>query len=149
MTKRHLSTRINYQALRPSLLHRPPDWRGRARGHIICAMQFQVFVKNIAENNYLALVIGLPDCVGAGETVEAAVNEARAALQAYLRGGQITTIEVGSKGLTDNPWIDTAGIFKDDPTFDDFLEKLAEYRREENAKMPLLELEAEEATAAR
>lgn len=114
-------------------------------------MQFQVFVKNIAENSYIASVIGIPDCVGAGESAEQAVNQVRAELQEYLRGGQIVSIEVAvlGKGLTGNPWIDTAGIFKDDPTFDDFLEKMQEYRREENAIALEAELEPEEATTAR
>jgi hypothetical protein len=28
-----------------------------------------------------------------------------------------------------NPWLATAGIFADDPTWEDFLQRMAEYRR--------------------
>lgn len=35
----------------------------------------------------------------------------------------------------DNPWIQNAGIFKDDPLFDDMLAYIEAYRRELNAEM--------------
>lgn len=113
-------------------------------------MQFQVFVKKIAENSYFASVIGLPDCVAEGRTEEEAINRVKALLQERLRRGRIVTIEVDDSGkvMTGNPWIDSFGIFKDDPTFDDLMEKIQEYRREANAETVDVELETEEATAA-
>ncbi|HEX4945329.1 MAG TPA: hypothetical protein VFZ34_01535 [Blastocatellia bacterium] len=52
-------------------------------------------------------------------------------------------------GKTGNPWLDTAGIFADDPTWDEFQANIPEYRRqqaEEDAARWVAEDLAEEAT---
>ncbi|MCI0524777.1 MAG: hypothetical protein L0Y75_05890 [Acidobacteria bacterium] len=65
------------------------------------------------------------------------------ALAERLSQSKVVTIEVETPqqlraeevtGQSDNPWLKYAGIFADDPTFDDFLEKIAEYRREVDAE---------------
>lgn len=99
------------------------------------AMQYQVFVQNQADNNYLAAVIGMPECIAEGPTKEEAVANAKTALEDCLTRGEIVTIEVESPvkqsaNHEDNPLLKHFGRFKDDPTFDDFLEKIAEYRRQ-------------------
>jgi hypothetical protein len=38
----------------------------------------------------------------------------------------------------ENPWMKDAGIFEDDPTFDEVLEEIAIYRRELDADRPEL-----------
>lgn len=35
----------------------------------------------------------------------------------------------------ENPWLKVAGIFQDDPTFDDWQEAIQEYRRERHAEI--------------
>jgi hypothetical protein len=104
-------------------------------------MQYQVLVENGNQNGFVASVIGMPDCRVEGQTEEEAIAAVKTALTERLSRGKVVTIEVESSqqlrigepaGLTDNPWLKYAGIFADDPTFDDFLEKMAQYRREED-----------------
>ena len=94
-------------------------------------MQYQVFVQNHANNGYIAAVLGMPDCLAEGKTKDEAIANAKSALQSRLSQGEVVTIEVDepTKATAGNPWLESFGIFKDDPTFDDFLEKMAEERR--------------------
>lgn len=43
-----------------------------------------------------------------------------------------------------DPWVKFAGIFKDDPLFDEFVEDMATYRRELDAKIAADEINSEE-----
>ncbi|MGH9801694.1 MAG: hypothetical protein ACRD82_15120, partial [Blastocatellia bacterium] len=99
-------------------------------------MQYQILIEHSNQNGFVASVIGLPDCVVEGATEEEAINRAKLRLKSRLTQGKIVTVDVDvpAQELTGNPWIDSAGIFKDDPTFDVFLEEIAKYRREGNAQ---------------
>ena len=99
-------------------------------------MQYEVFVKNIAENNYVASIIGMPDCVSEGQTEEEAVSRAKSELEELLAQGKVVTIEVENHREVENPLLKHAGRFKDDPTFDDFLAEMERYRRELDAEEP-------------
>ena len=85
-------------------------------------MQYQVFIEPHPDKAYIAFVIGVPDCVAEGRTIEEAIANAKAALTERLAQGEIVTIEMTSTDSTgsENPWLDNFGRFKDDPTFDDF-----------------------------
>ena len=100
-------------------------------------MQYQILVEHPNQNGFIASVIGLPDCVVEGATEAEAINRAKLRLKSRLAQGKIVTVEIDvpAQGLTGNPWIDSAGIFKDDPTYDEFLEEIAKYRRELDAEM--------------
>lgn len=112
-------------------------------------MQYQILVEHPNQNGYVASVIGLPDCVVEGATEAEAINRAKLRLKTRLAKGKIVTIDVDvpAEGLTGNPWIDSAGIFKDDPTFDEYLEILEQIRRDGNA-VGQEQFEAEEAVVA-
>ena len=43
-----------------------------------------------------------------------------------------------------DPWVKFAGIFKDDPLFDEFVEDMAAYRRELDAEVATHEVTSEE-----
>ncbi len=94
-------------------------------------MQYQVFVQHHANNGYVAAVLGLPGCLAEGKTKEEAIANAKASLQSHLAQGEVVTVEIeaSAKPEIGNPWLDSFGLFKDDPTFDDFLEKVADERR--------------------
>jgi hypothetical protein len=81
-------------------------------------------------------VIGVPECIAEGSTEAEAVSNAKAALRSRLAQGKVVTIEMeeSAKKLTGNPWLDSAGVFKDDPTYDEFLAEIAAYRKEADAR---------------
>jgi predicted RNase H-like HicB family nuclease len=90
-------------------------------------MTYRVFLQHLDPDGYRATPLLFPDCVAEGKTREDALANLRAALDARLAQGEIVTIEVGE---SEHPWLKGAGIFKDDPTFDDFLREIERYRHE-------------------
>lgn len=97
-------------------------------------MQYQVFVKNPAESEFMASVIGLPNVTANGITEKEAIDKLKVILDAQFRNGKLVTIDIDipSKVTEErsDPWIDNMGIFQDDPTFDDFLGEVNNYRNE-------------------
>ena len=62
-----------------------------------------------------------------GATREEALTKLRAKIQTRLKNGtEVVGLEVGSS----HPWMEFAGMFKDDPHVEDWIESMAEYRRQ-------------------
>ncbi len=95
-------------------------------------MQYQVLVENLPDGLFSAFVIGVPDIVAEGATVEEALNKARTMLRERLATSRLFTIEVEEPPVAAvaNPWLETHGSLRDDTTFDDWVEEIAKYRRE-------------------
>jgi predicted RNase H-like HicB family nuclease len=97
-------------------------------------MQYQVFVKNPAESEFMASVIGLPNVAANGITEKEAIDKLKVILDAQFRNGKLVTIDIDipSKGTEEksDPWLDNMGIFRSDPTFDEFLVEVNNYRNE-------------------
>ena len=50
-------------------------------------------------------------------------------------GGKIVEIDIpDTETHPENPWLASAGVFKDDPLFDEWQANIAEYRRERDAE---------------
>jgi len=112
-------------------------------------MQYQILIEHPNQNGYVASVIGLPNCVAEGATEDEALNRVKLRLKARLAQSKIVTVEVDVpvRGMTGNPWIDSAGVYKDDPTYDEFLEEIAKYRRELDVEMEARESLAHQGVA--
>jgi hypothetical protein len=72
----------------------------------------------------------MPNIEADGSTESEAVSKAEAALRSQLAKGEIVTVEIYTH-LASHPYI-YAGILQNDPTFDDWMERLAEIRRQAN-----------------
>lgn len=97
-------------------------------------MQYQVFVQSQSDDKFVASVIGMPNLTVEGRTESEAILKVKSALEAQLIKGKFVTIDV-NLDLQPNattPQMRYAGIFANDPTFDDFLEKLTVIREESN-----------------
>jgi predicted RNase H-like HicB family nuclease len=94
-------------------------------------MEYHVFVEQHANNGYVAEIIGLSNCQVVGKTEEEAITKAKELLAARLAHGKIVTINVEPTITSEEQraW-KGFGRLKDDPTSDDLMERLAEYRRE-------------------
>jgi predicted RNase H-like HicB family nuclease len=103
-------------------------------------MQYQILVHNPAESHFTASVLGMPACFAEGHTEAEALANAEVLLDEQLAKGKIVTIDKpeGTKANGTSPSeparrkgdfssLPGHGIFKDDPTFDDFVEKMAEF----------------------
>jgi predicted RNase H-like HicB family nuclease len=96
-------------------------------------MQYRIFGQNPAESHFTASVIGMPTCVAEGQTEAEALAKAEILLDEQLAKGKIFMVD--KPALSDVPEkschaaLMGHGMFKDDPTFDDFLERMAEIRQ--------------------
>ncbi|MGB3654353.1 MAG: type II toxin-antitoxin system HicB family antitoxin [Rivularia sp. (in: cyanobacteria)] len=97
-------------------------------------MQYQIFIQS-KKDNFIASVVGMPNVMVEANTEEEAISKAKSELQAQLATGKFVTVEVNPQEITDGErnQIKYAGIFANDPTFDDFMDKLAAIRKESNA----------------
>ena len=96
-------------------------------------MTYRVFLQHTADEGYKATPLVFPDCVAVGRTRDDALANLRAMLSLRLSQGEIVTVEVGEP---EHPWSKGAGMFKDDPTYDDFLAEIEAYRREADEAEP-------------
>jgi hypothetical protein len=97
-------------------------------------MQYQVLVEHKGANRFTASVIGLADCVVEGRTEAEAIAKVQEALRARLSQGKVIKVDAGSAAPVEHPLLKHAGRFRNDPTFDDFVEEIEKYRRELDAE---------------
>ena len=93
-------------------------------------MRYTVFLKR-HDGQYTAVVPLLPTCSAQGRTREEVLQNVQMAIEQTLSEMEITTVEVNvpPHPATSNPWLETAGMFKDDPLFDEMLAEVAAYRQ--------------------
>jgi predicted RNase H-like HicB family nuclease len=97
-------------------------------------MQYQIFVQS-QKDKFVASVVSIPNVIVEAGTEEEAISRVKSALQAQLATGKFVTIEVNPKEIPhqETTQMKYVGIFANDPTFNDFMEKLAAIRKESNA----------------
>jgi len=93
-------------------------------------MTYEVILrKNL--NKYIARVRDWPEVVIEEETREAAIAQIKQQLRAYLsQPPEVIQIELEPVAPGEHPWLQFAGIWADDPTWDDFVAEVAAYRQE-------------------
>jgi hypothetical protein len=99
-------------------------------------MQYQIFVESRSARHFVASVIGMPTVSVDGYTEMEAISNVKAALNSQLSKGKVVTIDLDEPpaiDLTSTIPMQRAGILEKDPTFDDWMDKLAEIRRSANA----------------
>jgi len=97
-------------------------------------LTYDVLIENEQDGRFNATVLGLPDCKISGATKEEALKELIQRLQARLEKAEIVTLEIDPP-QTEHPWMKFAGMFKDDPQFDEMLAYIEADRRELDAEM--------------
>ncbi|QSV62524.1 MAG: hypothetical protein HEQ26_06860 [Dolichospermum sp. DL01] len=95
-------------------------------------LTYDVLIENQEDGTVKATLLSLPECQGFGANKEEALNNLIQLFQAIEP--EIVTLEI-EPAKTDHPWLKFAGMFEDDPHFDEVQEYIAEYRRELDAEM--------------
>ncbi|BDA74908.1 hypothetical protein CAL7716_090740 [Calothrix sp. PCC 7716] len=80
---------------------------------------------------FLATVLGLPECKAQGVNRQEALDNIQKVLFDHLQGSEIIEINID----TEHPLLKLAGIFQDDPQFNDMLAFIEADRRELDAKL--------------
>jgi hypothetical protein len=85
---------------------------------------------------YRASALTLADAVTTGKTKEEALALMNTLLtQRFTKGVEIVELEIVPEKeheATNNPYLKIAGVFKDDPTFDDWMEEIRNARKKED-----------------
>jgi len=92
-------------------------------------MTMYVLIEHKPEGKVTASLIGWPDMTAQGSTEAEAVSSLRRSFTAHLREAKVIPLEL----TVERPWLQTAGMFNDDPFADEFDAAIAEYRRELDA----------------
>jgi predicted RNase H-like HicB family nuclease len=90
-------------------------------------MQIPILVERVAGNGYRARASEPFAVTAKGATRDEALAKIRAKIQARLKEGtELVSLEVGPET---NPWVEFAGMYKDDPMIDDWKKAMADYRK--------------------
>ncbi len=95
-------------------------------------MTYNAIVEYMKPDGYTASILGWPACTVAGATKAEALDRLRQAVSDRLSRVEIVPINV-DVSENGHPLAKFAGMFKDDPLFDEFIEEMAAYRRQVDA----------------
>lgn len=93
-------------------------------------MTMYILVENVPEGEYTASLIGWPEVTVQGSTEDEAVDGLRLSITARLSQAKVIPLELS----VERPWLQTAGMFNDDPFTDELDAVIAEHRRERDAR---------------
>jgi predicted RNase H-like HicB family nuclease len=97
-------------------------------------MTYDILIQAQPENVYRATVLGWPDLSVEGNSEQTVVEHIQKAIRERLAQGKIVRIEIDEDVTTaatpEHPWLPFLGMWKDDPTFDEFTAQMEAYRQE-------------------
>ena len=83
-------------------------------------LNYDVLIEQI-DGNFIATALGLLDCQATGTTKEQALQKLTQLLTQHLANAEIVSLEI-EPPKKEHPWMKFAGMFKDDPQFDEMME---------------------------
>jgi predicted RNase H-like HicB family nuclease len=93
-------------------------------------MEYAVLLTKQPDNGYIARSLLLPDIVVSGVNEAEALTQMRIALSDVHRQSRVVQISIPTPDETEtNPWLRVAGVFANDPTWDEFQAEIAANRR--------------------
>ncbi len=96
-------------------------------------MSYSVLLQKQAPEGYRATLMAWPGIEVKARTQEDALSKMRAAIARLMAEGEIVQLDVPeARPIISAPYQDTFGMFRDDPTFVEFLAAVEEYRRQDN-----------------
>ncbi len=95
-------------------------------------MQIPVVIEPVMGDGYRARTGEPVALMAEGTTPDEALQRLRELVQGRVANGvQIVPLDLPD---LENPWVRYAGMFKDNPLFDEWQEAIAEYRRQRDAE---------------
>ncbi|MFN6473335.1 MAG: type II toxin-antitoxin system HicB family antitoxin [Nostoc sp. SerVER01] len=91
------------------------------------------------EGGYQATVWGLPDCHVFSATREEALNNLHELINTRFQNVEIVTQEIEAP-KSEHPWMKFAGMYKDNPLFEDVLSNIEAYRRQVDGEIDIEDL---------
>ncbi len=94
-------------------------------------MTYSILVEESGRHGFQATALGMPECRAVAKTREQALARLRAALAERLSKAEIVEVEIPQQSSqTEHSWKRFAGMFEDEPLFDEVLEEIEAHRRE-------------------
>ena len=97
------------------------------------APTLHILLEHNDQGNAIATVLELPNCQAEAPTREQALEKLKTHIETRLEKAEILSLEIQPTTTPENPWMKFAGIFKDDPQFDEFQQCIQDYRQEIDA----------------
>lgn len=92
-------------------------------------MEYTVLIQS-KRGGFMATIPALPECRAQGKTEQEALNKVRACAQEVLTKSKFVTINLPENGHNaDDPWLAMAGMWRDDPTWDEYQRLIKKYRK--------------------
>jgi predicted RNase H-like HicB family nuclease len=92
-------------------------------------LPYAVIVEERTANRWFAQVLGWPECRAEESSREAAIATLKKVLQGLLSQAEVIYLEAPTLKV-ENSIMQYAGMFEDDPQFDEVLAEIEVYRRE-------------------
>lgn len=96
-------------------------------------LNYKVGLKQLKNGKYQTFVLDIPSLKASGNSKEEAIEKLSHRLQAFFKDTEIINLEV-ERPQPEHPWLKFAGIFENDPQFDEFLQAIQDYRNELDAE---------------
>ena len=100
-------------------------------------MRYKVMLCERSPGNYVAVAPAMPECRVEGKTRHETLELLRLTLEDWMRRTEVTSVEVSTAevapGVMQNPWLETAGLFADDPLLEPMRQAIY---AERNAERP-------------
>jgi len=79
---------------------------------------------------FTAMIPALPDCRANGKTEQEAIDKVRGKIQQLLTKNKIVMLNLPENGHNneEDPWLAMAGMWRDDPTWDEYQRLIKKYR---------------------
>jgi predicted RNase H-like HicB family nuclease len=90
---------------------------------------YSILIETPKSGVYHATAIGLPNCRAKGATRDIALQNIKQILTDKLNHSEIVTLKIDTQ-QPEHPWTQFAGMFQDDPQFEDMLKDIQTYRQE-------------------
>lgn len=93
-------------------------------------MEYTVLIQS-KRGGFMAMIPTLPDCRAQGKTEQQALDKIRNKAQKLLANTKLITITLNENGhrKEDDPWLAMAGMWRDDPTWDEYQRLIRKYRK--------------------
>lgn len=96
-------------------------------------MTYSVLVEEKGVEGFQAIALGLPDCRVVAVTREQALAKLQTALAKRLSKAEVVEVEIPQQSAkAEHSWKRFAGMFEDEPLFDEVLEDIEAQRREDS-----------------
>ncbi len=96
-------------------------------------MTYPILIRSKPNDGYVATALTLSNIEVEAPTREQALAQIRKAISDTLAQGELVDLEIPEpKPMVASSYDDLVGMFKDDPTYAEFLDEVEKYRRERN-----------------